>query len=123
MIGRTKPDSIELDPKPETSHVARTDQDDFGHILRRNTAYGTVSDHGTVFVGFACTRRRCRRCSRAWLGVDGPRDALTRYTTRSPAATTGCRRRRTCSRSRPQAECQLNGLRLPLVKFNRSLDG
>jgi putative iron-dependent peroxidase len=36
VIGRTKPDSVELDDKPDESHVARTDQDTFGHIFRRN---------------------------------------------------------------------------------------
>ena len=53
VIGRTKPDSVELDPRPETSHVARTDQDDFGEIFRRNMPYGTVTEHGTMFVGFS----------------------------------------------------------------------
>ena len=81
VIGRTKPDSIELDPKPETSHAARTDQDDFGHVLRRNTAYGTVSDHGTVFVGFASSKEPLHAMLESMAGVDGPRDALTRYTT------------------------------------------
>ncbi len=81
VIGRTKPDSIELDPKPETSHAARTDQDDFGHVLRRNTAYGTVSDHGTVFVGFAGSKAPLHTMLESMAGVDGPRDALTRYTT------------------------------------------
>ena len=73
VIGRTKADSEELDPKPETAHAARTDQDQFGHILRRNTAYGTVSDHGTMFVGFAADQHG--------RGVNAPRDALTRFTT------------------------------------------
>jgi porphyrinogen peroxidase len=81
VIGRTKPGSIELDPKPETSHAARTDQDDFGHVLRRNTAYGTVSDHGTVFVGFASSKPPLHTMLESMAGVDGPRDALTRYTT------------------------------------------
>ena len=81
VIGRTKTDSIELDPKPETSHAARTDQDDFGHVLRRNTAYGTVSDHGTVFVGFASSKEPLHAMVESMAGVDGPRDALTRYTT------------------------------------------
>jgi porphyrinogen peroxidase len=53
VMGRTKLDSIELDDKPADSHVAATDQDQFGHIFRRNMAYGTVTDHGTMFVGFA----------------------------------------------------------------------
>lgn len=78
-MGRTKPDSIELDPKPETSHVARSDQDTFGHILRRNTAYGTVSDHGTVFVGFASSKGPLQRMLESMAGLGGPRDELTRF--------------------------------------------
>ena len=52
VIGRTKLDSDELDDRPEDSHVARTDQEDFGDIFRRNMPYGTITDHGTMFVGF-----------------------------------------------------------------------
>jgi putative iron-dependent peroxidase len=81
VIGRTKPDSVELDPRPETSHALRTDQDQFGHILRRNTAYGVASDHGTVFVGFSATKETQHRMLVSMAGMDGPRDALTRYTT------------------------------------------
>jgi putative iron-dependent peroxidase len=81
VIGRTKPDSVELDPRPETSHVARTDQDEFAHILRRNTAYGTASDHGTVFVGFSATKDDQHRMLVSMAGANGPRDALTRFTT------------------------------------------
>jgi putative iron-dependent peroxidase len=81
VIGRTKPDSVELDPRPETSHVARTDQDEFAHILRRNTAYGTASRHGTVFVGFSATKDDQHRMLVSMAGAHGPRDALTRFTT------------------------------------------
>ena len=42
VIGRRKTDSVELDPRPEGSHVARTDQDDRGTIFRRNIAYGSA---------------------------------------------------------------------------------
>jgi hypothetical protein len=52
LFGRRKADSQELDPRPPTSHVARTDQEEFGKIFRRNVAYGTLTDHGTIFVGF-----------------------------------------------------------------------
>ena len=79
VIGRTKPDSVELDPRPETSHVARTDQDDFGEIFRRNMPYGTVTEHGTMFVGFAAEQAPLRRMLVSMAGVDGPRDALTLY--------------------------------------------
>jgi porphyrinogen peroxidase len=81
-MGRTKAGSVELDPKPDTSHVARSDQDSFGHILRRNTAYGTVSDHGTIFVGFASSRDPLQRMLESMAGGDGgPRDELTRFAT------------------------------------------
>jgi putative iron-dependent peroxidase len=79
VMGRTKPGSVELEDKPETSHVARTDQDELGHILRRNVAYGTVTDHGTVFVGFAAAREPLHRMLESMAGVAGPRDDLTRY--------------------------------------------
>lgn len=81
VIGRDKATDDELDPKPETAHAARTDQEDFGHILRRNTAYGSVTDHGTMFVGFAADQGVLERMLRSMAGADGrPRDALTRYT-------------------------------------------
>ena len=53
VIGRTKPDSVELEDRPDDSHVGSTDQERFGEIFRRNMPYGTVTDHGTMFVGFA----------------------------------------------------------------------
>ena len=80
-MGRTKEDSLELDDKPESSHVARTDQEDFGEIFRRNMPYGTVGSHGTMFVGFACTQAPLERMLESMAGLHGPRDELTRYTT------------------------------------------
>jgi putative iron-dependent peroxidase len=80
-MGRTKPDSIELENKPTDSHVARTDQDVFGNIFRRNMPYGTVDDHGTVFVGFSSDQQRLAKMLDSMAGlVNGTRDALTRYT-------------------------------------------
>jgi putative iron-dependent peroxidase len=81
VIGRTKADSTELENKPPDSHVASTDQDRFGKIFRRNMPYGTVSDHGTMFVGFSATQRPLVEMLESMAGLgDGPRDALTRYT-------------------------------------------
>lgn len=85
VIGRTKPDSIELNPNPITSHVTRTDQDDFGHIFRRNTGYGSVSDHGTMFVGFCAKQAPLADMLDSMAGVATPRDNLTYYS----AALTG----------------------------------
>jgi len=81
IMGRTKPDSIELENKPLDSHVARTDQDEFGHIFRRNMPYGTVMDHGTMFVGFSSEQKRLSSMLDSLAGlVTGTRDALTRFT-------------------------------------------
>jgi porphyrinogen peroxidase len=81
VIGRTKPDSTELDPQPHDSHVARTDQDVFGNIFRRNMPYGTVTNHGTMFVGFSAAQKPLQAMLESMGGVtDGVRDALTRYT-------------------------------------------
>jgi putative iron-dependent peroxidase len=81
IMGRTKPDSIELENKPADSHVARTDQDDFGDIFRRNMPYGKIDDHGTVFVGFSADQKRLSRMLDSMAGlVNGTRDALTRFT-------------------------------------------
>ena len=81
VIGRTKEDSVELDPRPDDSHVARTDQDDFGHIFRRNMPYGTVTDHGTMFVGFSAEQAPLTKMLESMIGLEsGVRDKLTRYT-------------------------------------------
>jgi putative iron-dependent peroxidase len=79
VIGRTKRDSVELDDRPGTSHAARTDQDEFGHIFRRNTPYGSVRNHGTMFVGFSAARRPLHAMLESMAGVSGERDALTYY--------------------------------------------
>src|SRR5262249_21154257 len=80
IIGRTKAESIELEDKPHDSHVARTDQDVFGHILRRNMPFGNASIHGTMFVGFCATQRPLSAMLLSMAGrATGVRDALTRF--------------------------------------------
>jgi porphyrinogen peroxidase len=62
VIGRRKADSVELDDKPDDSHVARTD------------------NHGTMFVGFCAEQQPLADMLENMAGLDGgPRDALTRY--------------------------------------------
>ncbi len=82
VIGRTKPDSVELDEAtmPPDSHVARTSVDAHGQdleIFRRNTATGTLSAHGTAFVGFSAEQERLAEMLRrmAGLGDGDPRRA------------------------------------------------
>jgi putative iron-dependent peroxidase len=80
VIGRTKLRGDELDPKPETSHVARTDQDQFGRIFRRNIGYGTLTRHGTIFVGFSRDRERLDAMLESMTARHGgPRDRLTDF--------------------------------------------
>jgi porphyrinogen peroxidase len=80
VIGRTKAESVELEDRPADSHVASTDQERFGKIFRRNTPYGTVTDHGTMFVGFCSEQGPLAAMLRSMAGLDGDRrDALTRY--------------------------------------------
>lgn len=87
VIGRTKRESEELseDEMPEDSHVARTElHDAHGNelpIFRRSVPYGNVGAHGLMFVGFAREQQRLHTMLRRMAGADGPRDALTRYST------------------------------------------
>ncbi|PRQ10314.1 peroxidase [Corynebacterium sp. 13CS0277] len=87
IIGRTKADSVELDEDvmPDSSHVSRTVVDVDGEeldVFRRNTAYGDLSGHGTVFVGFSFDQWRLEEMLRRMAGADGgPRDMLTHFTT------------------------------------------
>jgi putative iron-dependent peroxidase len=81
FIGRRKADSAELDPLPPASHVARTDQERLGKIFRRNIAYGTLTRHGTIFVGFSRDQATLRAMLDSMLGVDGgPPDKLLAVT-------------------------------------------
>jgi porphyrinogen peroxidase len=81
VMGRRRGDSVELDAKPSTSHVGRTDQDDFGKIFRRNIAYGSIARHGTIFVGFSARQHILATMLDSMAGRAGaPRDELTRFT-------------------------------------------
>jgi putative iron-dependent peroxidase len=81
VIGRRKSDSVELEDKPASSHVASTDQDTFGKIFRRNMPYGTVTNHGTMFVGFSPDQQPLAKMLESMAGLsNGVRDELTRYT-------------------------------------------
>lgn len=56
VIGRTKGDSVELDGKPPTAHIARVVvEDEAGdeiEIYRRSVPYGTASEAGLFFLAF-----------------------------------------------------------------------
>lgn len=86
VVGRTKPDSIELEGEamPPTSHVSRTDYQENGKalkIFRRSAPYGTVKEHGLYFLAFSCELRRLQVLLERMFGAsgDGVSDKLIEY--------------------------------------------
>ncbi len=85
VIGRTKPDSIELDPLPPDSHVARmVVEDDSGEemeIYRRSVPYGSTSEAGLYFLAFTDDLDKVDIMLRRMYGlIDGPSDRLLEWT-------------------------------------------
>jgi porphyrinogen peroxidase len=92
-IGRTKPDSVELDAgaKPPTAHIARVVVEDAAgeelELFRRSTPFGDVGEHGLFFVAFSRELDRIELMLRRMFGLagDGLHDRLMDFT----RATTG----------------------------------
>ena len=85
-IGRTKPDSVELDDKPDTAHISRVVIEEDGEeleIYRRSTPYGRVGELGLYFVAFSADPSRFTKMLAAMFGTsgDGLHDHLTDFTT------------------------------------------
>jgi putative iron-dependent peroxidase len=90
VFGRTKAGSIELADADPGSHVQRVViEDDEGEELevwRRSTPYGTLSEHGLMFLAFSQDRDRLQQQLERMAGVDdGVLDLVTTYST--PVAT------------------------------------
>lgn len=86
VIGRTKERSEELAEQPERSHLSRVViEDERGEeleIFRRSTSFGTLAEHGLVFVGFAADQARLATMLSRMAGADGGgRDRLTEFST------------------------------------------
>lgn len=88
IIGRTKPDSVELadDVKPPTAHIARVVVDDEDgeelEIFRRSTPFGTVREQGLQFVAFSRDPATFSiMLRRMFDSEDGLHDRLTDFTT------------------------------------------
>jgi putative iron-dependent peroxidase len=84
-IGRTKPDSVELDDKPPTAHIARVVIKEDGEELelyRRSTPYGRVGELGLYFLAFSADPSRFTKMLHRMFGVsgDGLHDHLTDFT-------------------------------------------
>ncbi|KOO07043.1 Dyp-type peroxidase [Vibrio hepatarius] len=91
VIGRTKPDSIELDDVPAASHVGRVDIKEEGKglkIVRHSLPYGTVSgDHGLLFIAYCHTLHNFKAMLESMYGAtDGKTDQLLRFTSAKTGA-------------------------------------
>lgn len=86
VFGRTRVDSVELEDKPATAHIARVEiHDEHGAelpIFRRSVPYGTVNERGLYFVAFSRDQERIERMLQRMFGAsgDGLRDRLTDFT-------------------------------------------
>ncbi|MCL9776077.1 Dyp-type peroxidase [Vibrio methylphosphonaticus] len=85
VVGRTKPDSIELDDVPAASHVGRVDLKEEGvglKIVRHSLPYGSVSGaHGLLFIAYCNTVHNFDAMLESMYGVtDGKTDQLLRFT-------------------------------------------
>jgi len=86
VIGRSKPDSVELDPLPETSHIGRVQVEEDGaelELYRRSVPYGRVGEMGLQFVAFSADPRRFLVMMERMYGSagDGLHDRLMDFTT------------------------------------------
>jgi putative iron-dependent peroxidase len=91
VIGRTKPDSVELDKVPPASHVGRVDIKEEGKglkIVRHSLPYGSVSgDHGLLFIAYCYTLHNIKTMLESMYGEkDGKTDQLLRFTTAKTGA-------------------------------------
>lgn len=87
IIGRTKPDSRELDDevRPATSHVSRVVIEEDGEelqILRHSFPYGTTREHGLFFIAYGRRLATFGKMLRRMYGTsgDGVHDRLMEFT-------------------------------------------
>ena len=85
-IGRTKPDSVELDDKPPTAHISRVVIEENGEeleIYRRSVPYGRVQELGLYFIAFSADPSRFTKMLGEMFGTsgDGLHDRLTDFST------------------------------------------
>ncbi|MGR5130169.1 Dyp-type peroxidase [Photobacterium swingsii] len=85
VIGRTKPDSIELEDVPAQSHVGRVDIKEEGKglkIVRHSLPYGSATgDHGLLFIAYCHTQHNFKTMLESMYGeIDGKTDQMLRFT-------------------------------------------
>ncbi|MBI3450779.1 MAG: Dyp-type peroxidase [Acidobacteria bacterium] len=94
IVGRTKPDSVELDERrmPATSHVSRTVIKADGvelKILRHSYPYGTLRESGLFFIAYGKTLDNFESMLARMMGTsgDGGRDRLMEFSRAVTGAT------------------------------------
>jgi putative iron-dependent peroxidase len=89
VIGRTKPDSVELEGEamPADSHVSRNDAAGL-EVYRRSAPFGGVREHGLYFMAFARDPARFEVLLQRMFGVagDGLRDRLLEFSSPTTGA-------------------------------------
>lgn len=85
VMGRTKPDSVELDDVPETSHVGRVDLKENGaglKIIRQSLPYGKASgEHGLYFIAYCGRLHNIEQQLLSMFGeLDGKTDRILGFT-------------------------------------------
>lgn len=85
VIGRTKPDSVELDDVPAQSHVGRVDIKEEGKglkMVRHSLPFGSVSgEHGLLFIAYCNRLHNFKVLLSSMFGeTDGKTDHLLRFT-------------------------------------------
>ncbi len=87
IIGRTKPDSIELsdEEKPPTAHISRVVIEENGEelqIVRYSFPYGTVNEAGLMFIAYTRDLAVPQKMLRRMMGAagDGVHDRLLEFT-------------------------------------------
>ena len=87
VIGRTKPDSVELSDakRPATAHISRVVIEEDGEeleILRHSFPYGSTSEHGLFFIAYTNDMSIPMRMLARMMGTAGDRkhDHLMKYT-------------------------------------------
>lgn len=83
IIGRTKPDSVELEPGAENSHIGRVVMEDEAgdeiEIYRRSMPYGDATEAGLFFLAFPGDLAVVDAMLARMVGNDGPHDRLIDY--------------------------------------------
>ena len=79
VFGRTKDRSLEIDGRPDTSHISRVVIEEGGEeleIFRRSSTFGDVRRHGLFFVAFSADPDRFEKMLGRMYGDDGTCDRL-----------------------------------------------